>query len=72
MYFRNFYDLFSWNEDDILTYLGSYANNNPMELLPECFNLYYSLRNIQKRDEDDEKRYQFSKAIIEDYKKNYL
>lgn len=71
-YFKSFYILFNWDEHDILTYLGSYAASSPMELLPECFNLYYSLRNIPKRNEVDEERYQFSKAVVEDYKENYL
>lgn len=71
-YFHNFFMLFNWNYDDVCKYLGVYAAENPMELLPECFNLYYSLRNIESRNESDEKRYQFSKAVIEDYKEHYL
>lgn len=49
-----------------------FSAENPMELLPECFNLYYSLKNLPVRTEIDEKRYQFSKVIIEDYKEHYL
>ncbi len=71
-YIAIFYDLFNWKECDILRFLGLYAAENPMELLPECFNLYYTLRSFQKRNAIDEERYQFSKAVIEDYKEKYL
>lgn len=71
-YFKSFYDLFQWNEDDIITHLGFYASEKPMELLPECFNLYYSLKNKAHRNKMEEERYQFSRTVIENYKENYL
>lgn len=69
-YFKQFFYKYQWTDNMIESYLGSYAFNNPMELLPECFNNYYHLKDIYPNFSDEEKKiYELTQNIIEDYKK---
>lgn len=49
--------------------LGNGAMQNPNEILPECFNNFYRLKNKANLDAVDQEIYEFTKAIVEDYKK---
>lgn len=68
-YFDAFFEQFNWDSDTIINRLGSYAYDNPMELLPECFNNYYHLKNVKEFVSGEQDTFEFVKAVVEDYKK---
>ena len=68
-YFSKFMKRFGWNHKDIEKYLGKYAASDCWEMLPECFNNYYRLKNKKYLDISEQKTYKFVKAVVEDYKK---
>lgn len=71
-YFNEFFKLFKWDNKKIVTHFGSYAANNVLEILPECFNLYYSLRNRPNNSLLEVESLKFAKEVIDDYKRKYL
>ncbi len=69
-YFNTFLSLFNWNDSHINACFGNYAAENILEILPECFNNYYNLKNqYPELNEAERGAYEFAKAVIEDYKK---
>lgn len=52
-----------------LQLLGNGAMQNPKEILPECYNNYYRLKNKSKLDVVEQETYEFVKAVVDDYKK---
>lgn len=69
-YFKHFLKMFNLPYKAIQDYLGLYAYQNPMELLPECFNNYYHLKSVSPNfGKGERETYEFTKAVIEDYKK---
>lgn len=50
-------------------HLGSYAADDSFEMLPECFNNYYRLKEKGHLDTVEQKTYAFVKEVIDDYKK---
>lgn len=68
-YFEKYFRKYGWNQKKIIYYLGAYAADNPWELLPECFNNYYCLRKKKELNKYELEVCEFTKEIVEDYKK---
>lgn len=68
-YFNEFFKQFNWDDATIINRLGRYAYKDPMELLPECFNNYYHLKNVSVFASGEEDTFEFTKMIVNDYKK---
>lgn len=71
-YFDKFFKMYNWDYCVASKHLGIYAIDNPLELLPECFNNYYSLKCKSNRTKEEEITLNFTKTIIDDYKTKYL
>lgn len=68
-YFKPFIKQFGWNRDKVVMHLGSYAADDSFEMLPECFNNYYRLKEKEHLDTVEQETYAFVKEVIDDYKK---
>lgn len=68
-YFSKFIKEFGWNHEKIEKHLGSYATNNCWEMLPECFNNYYRLKDKECMGRLEQETYKFVSVVVEDYKK---
>lgn len=68
-YFCTFMKKIGWNHKEIENHLGKYAASDWWEMLPECFNNYYRLKEKNYLDATEQETYKFVKAVVEDYKK---
>ena len=68
-YIGKFLIRFDWNQEKAALHLGTYAAENPWEILPECYNNYYRLNGKYILNPIEKETYEFVKTVIEDYKK---
>lgn len=69
-YLDKFLLQFGWSKNEFAAYFGTYAVENPMEVLPECFSNYYYLKNkYPDFARGEQEAYRFAKMVIEDYRK---
>lgn len=69
-YLAKFLVQFGWSKNQFAAYFGTYAMENSMEILPECFSNYYHLKSkYPKFALGEQETYEFAKTVVEDYKK---
>lgn len=71
--FMNYHlNRFDWNKKKASQYLGTYNINNSDEFFPDCFGLYYELKDKKELNNKEMIILNFVKEVVKDFNENYL